>query len=165
LSNCLGSAKSSDYIVFNVGHHIDPSNKRPELRVIWKEKYKAIMKDALLDLTTKYGHIPPDQIFFRTTAIRHFRAGMGDWRTNTSQRGGLEADMDATWDAYGGNDPCQPIQNLLALSMVGTQSNFSVLDISPMTLGRADSTFDGTHFCLPGPMHEWTRMLLHRILR
>jgi hypothetical protein len=163
LSDFLGSAKSRDYIVFNFGHHIDPG-KGPDMKDIWREKYTAVMKDALHVLTTKYGHIPPDQIFFRTTAVRHFKAGMGDWNTNTSQRGGLEADMDAKWEQYGGNNQAQPIQNLLGLSMVGTLSNFSVLDVSPITLGRADSTFDGSHFCLPGPMEEWTRMLLHRIL-
>jgi hypothetical protein len=162
LSDCLGSAKSSDYIVFNFGHHIDPG--KPGMKDIWRKKYTAVMKRALRDLTTKYGHIPPDQIFFRTTSVRHFGAGMGDWNTNTSQRGALKAHMDAKWDDYGGNNRAQPIQNLLALSMVGTQSNFSVLDVSPITLGRADSTSDGSHFCQPGPMVEWTRMLLHQIL-
>jgi hypothetical protein len=159
LDGCLGKAKSRDYIVFNFGHHVGPG-KYPD----WRKTYTALMKRALHDLTTKCGHIPPDHIFFRTTSVRHFRAGMGDWNTNTSERGAFEADMDAKWDEYGGENHVLPIQNLLGLTMVGTQSNFSVLDVSPIMLGRADSTFDGSHFCLPGPMTEWTRMLLHRIL-
>jgi hypothetical protein len=48
--------------------------------------------------------------------------------------------------------------------MVGTQSNFSVLDVPKLILARADASFDGTHFCMPGPINEWSRMLYYRIL-
>jgi hypothetical protein len=92
-------------------------------------------------------------------------ADKGDWNSNSSQAGGLEASVDAKWDHYGGNHPVQPIQNLLGISMVGTNSNFRIMDVSPLTLARADSTFDGSHFCMPGPIEEWTRMLFYRIVQ
>ena len=42
---------------------------------------------------------------------------------------------------------------------------FCILDTSPMMLSRADATFDGTHFCLPGPMDFWSRMLYYQMER
>jgi hypothetical protein len=69
------------------------------------------------------------------------------------------------WTLNGSTMAVQPLQNLLGISMVGTQSNFSIMDIAPLTLARADSTSDATHFCMPGPIEEWTRMLFYRIVQ
>jgi hypothetical protein len=30
-------------------------------------------------------------------------------------------------------------------------------------LAWADASFDGVHFCLPGPIQEWSKMLFYRI--
>jgi hypothetical protein len=163
LAHCLGPAKSRDYVIFNFGHHQDPSN--PAYLDRWREGYKEVMERALHSLKINLGHLHPSHIIFRTTSVRHYWAGRGEWNTNSSQVGGLEANMDASWGHYGGNHPAQPIQNLLGLSMVAAQSNFSIMDVAPLTLARADSTFDGSHFCMPGPMEEWTRMLFYRILQ
>jgi hypothetical protein len=100
----------------------------------------------------------------RTTSVRYFVAWKGDWNSNSSQSGGLEANMDAKWGHYGGNNRVLPIQNILGISIVGANSTFTILDVSPITLARADSTFDGSHFSMPGPIEEWTRMLFYRIL-
>jgi hypothetical protein len=147
--------------VFNFGHHQDPSKEGAG----WRQKYETTMTRALYELNTRLGHLPPSHVIFRTTSARYFLSGKGDWNTNTSRVGGFEANMDAKWEHYGGNNPVQPLQNLLGISMVGTQSNFSIMDTAPITLARADSTSDGTHFCLPGPIDEWTRMLFYRIVQ
>ena len=68
--------------------------------------------------------------------------------------------MSAEWALYGGNSPVQPEQNLMALDILG---NMSIMDVSPMMLARADATFDGVHFCLPGPIDSWSHMLYYRI--
>jgi hypothetical protein len=163
LDRCLGDATSRDYVVFNFGHHQDPG--KPGVSARWRQVYKALMVRALRELKTRLGHLPESHVMFRTTSVRYFLARKGDWNSNSSQAGGLEASMDAKWDHYGGNNPVQPIQNLLGISMVGANSNFSILDVSPLTLARADSTFDGSHFCMPGPIEEWTRMLFYRIVQ
>ena len=62
--------------------------------------------------------------------------------------------------------PEQPDQNLIAFSTLLKSSNhrsFQILDTSPLMLARGDATFDGTHFCLPGPMDVWSRMLYARL--
>jgi hypothetical protein len=123
------------------------------------------MTRALRELNTRLGHLPPSHVMFRTTSARYFHSGKGDWNTNSSQAGGLEADMDAKWEHFGGNNLAQPLQNLLGISMVGANSSFGIMDTSPLTLARADSTSDATHFCLPGPIDQWTRMLFYRIVQ
>jgi hypothetical protein len=166
LKECLRRAKRAtlrDYVVFNFGHHQDPG--KPKIGPRWRQAYKALMLRVLPDLKTWLGHLPPSHVIFRTTSVRHFLAGKGDWNSTLAQAGGLEASMDAKWDHYGGQYISQPIQNLLGISMVGANSNFSIMDVSPLTLARADSTFDGTHFCMPGPIEEWTRMLFYRIVQ
>jgi hypothetical protein len=140
-----------------------------------------------------YTHkIPSHHIFFRTTSVRHFLVGKGDWdtaQTTGFQAGGIAPNMTATWSMYGGKDPIQPTQNLLALDVLFPPRNEStikhhhdnddnndtfnhhhhnhplggVLDTSPMTLARADASFDGLHFCLPGPMDYWSQMLYYRM--
>jgi hypothetical protein len=171
LQKCLRGATSRDYVVFNFGHHQYPGKlgvgDPGKLGVgdRWRQVYKALMLRVLSDLKTRLGHLPPSHVIFRTTSVSHFLAGKGDWDTNSSQAGGLEASRDAQWDQYGGNYPYLPIQNLLGISMVGANSNFSIMDVSPLTLARADFSFDGVHFCMPGPIEEWTRMLFHRIVQ
>jgi hypothetical protein len=163
LDKCFRHVTSRDYVVFNFGHHQDPS--KVGVGADWRQVYKALMARALHELKTRLGHLPPSHVMFRTTSVRHFLSRKGEWNTNSSQTGGFEANMDAKWDHYGGNNAVQPIQNLLGISMVGANSSFSIMDVSPLTLARADSTFDGSHFCMPGPIEEWTRMLLYRIVQ
>lgn len=163
LNRCFGAVKARDYVVFNFGHHQHPT--KPELRDSWMQVYQALMTRALHDLKTRLAHLPSSHIIFRTTSIRFFEAQKGDWNTNSSQAGGLDANMDAKWEHYGGDHRAQPIQNLLGISMVGANSSFSIMDTAPIVLARADSTSDATHFCMPGPIDEWTRMLFYRILQ
>jgi hypothetical protein len=163
LKECLRRAASWDYVVVNFGHHQDPG--KPLIGARWRQVYKALMLHVLRDFKTRLAHLPPSHAIFRTTSVRHFSAGKGDWNSTLAQSGGPEASMDAKWDHYGGNYSSQPIQNLLGISMVGSNSNFSIMDVSPLTLARADSTFDGSHFCMPGPLEEWTRMLFYRIVQ
>jgi hypothetical protein len=49
--------------------------------------------------------------------------------------------------------------------MVGANSSFTIMDVLPLRLARADSTFDGSHFCMPGPIEQWARMLFYRIVQ
>jgi hypothetical protein len=163
LDDCLKSATSRDFIVFNFGHHQDPG--KFGMAGTWVAEYMKVMTGALGALSTKFGHLPSDHIFFRTTSVRHYWFGTGDWNSKSWQIGGVAANMDAKWKDYGGLAFAQPLQNLIGLSMVATQSNFSVLDVSPLMLARADASFDGSHFCMPGPMDQWSRMLYYRILQ
>jgi hypothetical protein len=62
----------------------------------------------------------------------------------------------------------QPLQNPLALgAFLGSaaERQFRILDTSPMVLSRADATFDGLHFRLPGPVDFWSRMLCYQMER
>jgi hypothetical protein len=88
LARCLGPVKSRDYVVFNFGHHQDPSN--PAYLDHWREGYNQTMERALSALKIKLGHLDPSHIIFRTTSVRHFWAGRGEWNTNSSQVGGHE---------------------------------------------------------------------------
>ena len=147
-----------DYVVFNFGHHIGK-----KLGDDWHLKYTDIMQKAL---SWDFGKIPDSHIFFRTTSVRHFERGMGDWNTNSSQAGATGPNMNDVWSEYGGNYPELPIQNLIAFDVfLGNTTNrkFRILDTSPMMLARADASFDGCHFCLPGPMEYWSRMLYYQI--
>ena len=117
-------------------------------------------------LSWDFGKIPDSHIFFRTTSVRHFKKGMGDWNTNSSQTGATESNINDVWSEYGGNYPELPIQNLIAFDVFlgnTTHRKFRILDTSPMMLARADASFDGNHFCLPGPMEYWSRMLYYQI--
>lgn len=155
-----------DYVVFNFGHHTGH-----KLGNDWPQKYVEILQHAF---AIDYGNIPDEHIFFRTTTVRHFLANQGDWNTEHSQAGGIAPDATAQWNWYGGNKPEQPQQNQIALDVIlgrrrtpltrrRKQHHFQILDTSPMTLSRADSSFDGSHLCLPGPMEFWSRMLFHRM--
>ena len=154
-------ATERDYVVFNLGHHVGY-----KLGSNWTESYRALLKSTL---TSPFGGIPDSNIFFRTTTVRHFLKGAGDWDTNSSKSGSVEPQMDAKWSMYGGSRPEQPTQNRIAFEVFLHRNNsirkFQILDTSPMMLARGDSSFDGSHFCLPGPMEYWSRMLYYRLLQ
>lgn len=155
----LADATVNDVLVFNFGHHVGLKNGEN-----WKTKYEKILNDAL---SFDFGAIPDENIFFRTTSVRHFLRGYGDWDTDFTA-GNTAPDMYAQWETYGGNMPEQPDQNLIAFSTLLKSSNhrhrsFQILDTSPLMLARGDATFDGSHFCLPGPVDMWSRMLYARL--
>ena len=155
------NATERDYVIFNFGHHVGK-----KLGDDWPTKYTKILNDTL---AMDFGDIPDHHIFFRTTTVRHFLANQGDWNTNSSKAGGLAPNMQATWNTYGGNLPELPDQNLIAFnvllhdSMHNNSRRYKILDTSPMMLARGDASFDGSHFCLPGPMQYWSRMLYYQI--
>jgi hypothetical protein len=156
----LENATARDYLIFNFGHHLDPA--KPGMEHTWRRKYVNTMKGFL---SLSFAPIPSSHVFFRTTSVRHFLFEQGDWNTNSSIFGALQPNNVAGWGDYGGNHPAQPLQNLIGISMVLNQSNYGILDTSPLMLSRADATFDGSHFCLPGPHEFWSRMLYYRILQ
>jgi hypothetical protein len=156
----LEKATYRDYLIFSFGRHHHPS--KPGMQYSWKTRYIRAMN---IFLSLSFAPIPSNHVFFRTSSVRPFLAGQGDWDTNTSKSGGLHPNMKAVWSDYGGNYPAQPKQNLIGISMVGSQSDYGILDISPLMLSRADATSDGSHFCLPGPIEIWSRMLYYRILQ
>jgi hypothetical protein len=155
LKTFLSTATAQDYLVFNLGHHIQQVKMGDQ----WKTVYKQELSKAL---TASFGKIPTSHVFFRTTSVRHFLRGIGDFDTYDSKAGGAAPNMMAKWSFYGGNYPNQPEQNLLALDIFENTS-MNILDVSPMMLARGDASFDGSHFCLPGPMEFWSRMLYYRM--
>ena len=248
------NATERDYIVFNFGHHVGK-----KLGNDWPSEYARLLSTSF---SMDFGRIPDHHIFFRTTTVRHFLAGQGDWNTESSKAGGIRPDPEMQWWTYGGNSPEQPMQNLLAFdtflcqggmeedtnlsyqatidyvaskrknynvttpmvapkkglygrkdweelpdniqkaaqvlgynqqlwdsnttttatfqkeyqellpierqaveklgARIGTR-HFRILDTSPMMLPRGDASFDGNHFCLPGPMEFWSRMLYYQM--
>jgi hypothetical protein len=158
----------NDYIVFNIGHHIDASNRQFKNKTgnaSWLFAYEQAVPRAIRDFVNLTHHIlPPSQVLFRTTSVRHHHAGQGDWYTNASKIGETAPQNNASWHDYGGIHPTQPTQNLVAMNLVAKHSKFGILDTSPPTLARGDAAYDGSHFCLPGPHDYWSQMLYHRIL-
>lgn len=158
-SSFLKDAQPQDYLIINYGHHVGRGVVGPE----WSTNYsQLISRLQYLD----YGLLQDEHIFVRTTEVRHFLRGAGDWNTNSSQAGAFKPNMHARWNLYGGNTPEQPMQNKLVLGIVASEKrrrNLQILDTAPMMLARADASFDGTHFCLPGPHQFWSQMLYYRI--
>jgi hypothetical protein len=155
----LEKATSRDYLIFGIGRHHHPS--KLGMHSIWETLYREAMNQFL---SLSFAPIPSDHVFFRTSSVRPFLAQQGDWDSkNGSKSGGLQPNMKAAWSDYGGNYLAQPKQNLIGISMVGSQSDYEFLDTSPLMLSRADATSDGSHFCLPGPLKFWSRMLYYRI--
>lgn len=149
-----------DFVVWNTGHHVGPSKIKGAYRDVYEQNL------LIAHNTTTFGTAVPDShVFFRTTSVRHYLYGEGDWDTESSKAGGGAPDMDAKWSSYGGSRHDQPEQNLLALQLLQNEGRFGVLDTSPMMLARADASFDGSHFCIPGPMMFWSRMLYSRMLQ
>ena len=168
------SATERDYVIWNIGHHVGW-----KIGSGWEKKYKQKLEDFL---AYPFGKVPDEHIFFRTTSVRHFLKGQGDFDTESSMSGNVEPRMCAEWSDYGGSRPEQPTQNMIAFEVFLSnytlqpqnetaisdrqrrrRSKIQILDISPMMLARGDATFDGCHFCLPGPMEYWSRMLYHRL--
>ena len=150
------NATKRDYVVFNFGHHVGK-----KLGKDWPSEYARIMEGAF---RVDFGRIPDHHVFFRTTTVRHFLANQGDWNTENSKAGGIQTKPEAQWSWYGGNSPELPMQNLLAFdAFLAPGRHFRILDTSPMMLSRADASFDGNHFCLPGPMDFWSRMLYYQM--
>jgi hypothetical protein len=166
LREFLNDTTPDDYIVLNFGHHVGPA----KLGENWTRAYEGVLFAAM---NASYGKVPKHHVFFRTTTVRHFLYEHGDWDTDSSLSGGTAPNMTAQWSMYGGNYREQPEQNLLLFDVWQQQSqNISftnhigqILDTSPMTLARADASFDGSHMCLPGPMDYWSRMLYYRIYK
>ena len=157
----LQSASKKDIVVFNYGHHVGLNNGED-----WRPKYVKTLENAR---DFDFGPIPDENIFFRTTSVWHFLHGFGDWNTESFTAGKSAPDMHAMWDTYGGNQQELPDQNLVAFSTLLDKNNIDIhrhrslqiLDTSPMMLARGDATYDydEAHFCLPGPMEFWSRML------
>ena len=167
LREFLNDTTPEDYIILNFGHHVGPA----KLKENWKKEYQRIILAAM---TASYEKVPRHHVFFRSTTIRHFLYDHGDWDTlSGGVSGGVAPNMTAQWLMYGGNYREQPEQNLFLFDVWQQQSqNVSffnhigqILDTSPMTLARADASFDGSHLCLPGPMDYWSRMLYYRIYK
>ena len=156
------------YVVYNIGHHVDPAKEKHNKNFsmeYWAEKYSRRLSkytEKILRVAEEVG-LPRDRIFFRTTNVRHFHSGAGDWYTDKSKVGGVKPDMKAKWTDYGGNHPSQPMQNLLALTVISRNTGVRVLDVAPPMLARADASFDGSHMCLPGPHTMWSKMLYAQI--
>jgi hypothetical protein len=153
------SATPRDYVVINYGHHLGASKLQDQ----WREKYAHALKNLE---SLDYGPIPDRHVLFRTTTVRHFKAGAGDWNTNSSEVGGDAPNHHAQWGWYGGDSPEQPAQNVLALELLAGPErarDFQILDTAPMMLPRGDASFDGSHMCLPGPHQFWSQMLYYRI--
>lgn len=168
LAKFLRAASPDDYFVLNFGHHLGPDKIKDGT---WRKVYRQVLAAAFV--SANYRKIPLDHIFFRTTSVRHFLYGRGDWDTNSSLSGGTAPNMEAAWSMYGGHYRSQPEQNILAMELLRNytyqhqkESKIGgILDTSPMILARADASFDGSHFCLPGPMDYWSRMLYYRMYK
>lgn len=154
LQQFIENATDRDYLIFNMGHHIDAGHMGKK----WPRRFQhEISKARVAD----FGNIR--HVYFRTTCVRHFLSGHGDYNTSTYNVGGYAPNEYATWSSFGGNFPeTLPTQNLLALDIL-SDSTIEILDVSPMMLARGDASFDGTHFCMPGPIDYWSKMLYYRI--
>ena len=156
-SNAFHNLTKEDVIVFNLGHHVGW-----KIGQNWKANYKSLLKTAY---DANFGKVPDENIFFRTTTVRHFVKGLGDYDTNTFEIGSVAPNMHAKWGGYGGSRPEQPKQNLIAFDVFlhGNNSRkFEILDTSPMMLARGDASFDGCHFCLPGELAHYYLLLQTR---
>ena len=161
LDSFLEHVTAKDYVVFNIGHHFTPYQNMNEY---WRDAYARNLKAWIRrfhSLVQERG-MDPRRIIFRTTNSRAFHAKKGDYYTPTAIIGGTEPNALAQWKEYGGYFQGQPHQNLMAMETV-LKEGFSVLDISPMTLSRADATYDGTHLCLPGLHESWSEMLFYKL--
>jgi hypothetical protein len=154
LQQFLEDATDRDYLIFNMGHHIDAGH----LGTKWQRRFQQEIQKAR---NSNFGNIR--HVYFRTTCVRHFISGQGDYNTSTYKVGGSAPSEYAQWTSFGGNFPeTLPIQNLFAFDVL-SNSSIEILDVSPMMLARGDASFDGTHFCMPGPIDYWSKMLYYRI--
>jgi hypothetical protein len=161
LDDIFANTSGNEYVIWNVGHHMGPTKLKAE----WKHKYAETISQAL-NLT--FGRVPTSQTFFRTTTPRHFKPS-ADYMSKDAKRGSDKHSNEAKWEDFGGLSRSQPMQNIMALEIFANQSGRArvpgIMDIAPMSLARADATFDGAHFCMPGFFEWWTRVLLFKVLR
>ena len=68
-----------------------------------------------IDISICESSVPDSKIFLRTTTVRHFLKGAGDWDTEYFKSGIVEPNMDGQLSHYGGSRPEQPLQNLIAV--------------------------------------------------
>ena len=174
-ANAISFVKPQDLVVFNFGHHVDPS-KSNSLREIgkggvpkWETKYSEALKHLfklLSEATKRQQVVDPSRIVFRTTDIRHHRANESDWdggivSCGSSAEPGIDfaGTLNASWGEFGGLYPALPRQNEILLEALDS-TDYALFDASPLTLSRRDATFDCSHFCLPGPMDTLSALLL-----
>jgi hypothetical protein len=101
--------RPQDYLVFSFGHHMHPA--KPGLKHTWKEKFQDVIKTVLRELkTSNSSRLDPSRILFRTTTVRHYRAGKGDWNTDKSDSRGTEPVNNARHEEFGVNNTAQPRQ-------------------------------------------------------
>ena len=113
--NAFKGTKERDYVVFNSGHWFDSNRIGDD----WPSEYKRILNEAL---QMDFGKIPDRHVFFRTTSVRHFLRGYGDWNTESSKAGASGPEPRAQRSWYGGNAPVLPLQNFVAMDiMLGPQ--------------------------------------------
>ena len=94
IHNSIKSAVTrDDIVVINIGHHVGS-----KLGKDWRPKYATLLKQLM---EFDYG-IPRTNIFFRTTSVRHYLSGEGDWY-GKFKAGNTEPDMHAKWSTYGGD--------------------------------------------------------------
>ena len=170
MQRLYAAAGQDNVVVVNYGHHIDPAKsealRNPESPGFWERQFKDATHLWLraFEGCVNQKKCKPENVFFRTTVVRFFQRGNGDWDTNHTSKacGATGPNATAQWRDLGGLYPAQPRQNELLLDELKT-SPFQVLDVAPVHLARADATFDCTHVCLPGPVDTWVAMLFHRI--
>jgi len=147
--------KPSDVLVLNFGHWLDHGGDK--LHVIQKKQWAIAFKD----LANK--QVAPNRVFVRTTQVRFMREDSpGEW--NTTQGiwcGGTAPNASAAWTDF--TTPL-PEQNLVLLELIDA-SPYVVFDVSPITLARADQTFDCSHNCLPGVQDTWASLLFQQMIR
>jgi hypothetical protein len=88
--------------------------------------------------------------------------GVGDeLNMHVSMEAGSAAEGDSESILGTGNTT----QTMIPSTASGTTTEIvgGVLDTATIMLARGDASFDGVHFCLPGPIQEWSNMLFYRI--
>jgi len=154
--------RQSDFIVLNFGHHLD--HGAGDVTHI-REKQGWTSAFANLDKKIEEKEVIADRVFVRTTQVRFLRRNSpGDWNTTAGMLcGEVAPDSSAAWSQYGGQSGSLPAQNLVLLKLLDS-TPYQLLDVSPISLARADLTFDCSHDCLPGVQDTWASVLVQRMI-
>jgi len=154
--------RPSDFFVLNFGHHLDHGAGDGSHRL---EKRGWTSAFADLEKKIEAKEVTADRVFVRTTQVRFIRRDSpGDWNTTAGMLcGELAPTPSATWSQYGGQNPSLPAQNLVLLELLDS-TPYQVLDLAPISLARADLTFDCSHNCLPGVQDTWASVLAQRMI-
>ena len=152
--------RQSDFIVLNFGQRGQYNTTRE----------KQLWTSAFADLEKKIEEkeVIADRVFVGTTQVRFLRRDSpGDWNTTAGMLcGGIAPDPSAAWSQYGGQQggmATMPAQNLALLKLLDS-TPYQLLDVAPISLARADLTFDCTHDCLPGMQDTWASVLVQRMI-